>query len=121
MSEAADSPLVPGLGELFVIERFESEGEIRLALGGELDLANTQRFEGSVGPVPAGTRVVIDLRELRFIDSTGIRVLMSLDLRSRAEEWHLSLEAPRAPVKRVLDLCRIYERIPIVEEAAPRG
>jgi len=40
------------------------------------------------------TALTLDLRSLSFMDSSGIRLLIELDQRSRAEAWKLKLIAP---------------------------
>lgn len=42
---------------------------------GELDLATTPRFEAAVG-APEADRLVVDLGECTFIDSSAIRALL---------------------------------------------
>jgi len=88
-----------------------------LALRGELDLFTADQVTAALPPVPAGGRLVVDLRRLSFMDSTGIRVLMSLDLRSRAEDWELVVATIPGPVQRILDTCRISDRIRVVGDA----
>ena len=43
-----------------------------VALAGELDLANAATAEASSSRLSGGSRRVVDLRQLEFIDSTGI-------------------------------------------------
>jgi anti-anti-sigma factor len=83
---------------------------------GELDLATAPQLEALLPPLGAGDALVLDLRELRFIDSSGIRFLMLLDMRARAQQWTLTLVAVDGTVRRVLDLCRIPDRIRTVED-----
>lgn len=41
-----------------------------------------------------GKEVTLDLGELRFMDSSGLKLLIDLHYRSRAEGWRLRLIAP---------------------------
>ena len=50
------------------------DGTCRLTLRGELDLATAARLEQALAA--AGDDVVLDLRDLTFMDSTGVRVLL---------------------------------------------
>jgi len=98
------------------VELDRQDGTIRLAVAGELDLATVPELEAQL-PVPApGETLVMDLRELAFIDSSGIRVLMRLDTDSRDQGWALVVVRPRANVQRVLDLVRLGERVRLVDE-----
>jgi len=54
-------------------------------LDGELDLASAPLLESEMErpEVGAAARVVLDLRELQFIDSTGLRTIFTAQARSR--------------------------------------
>jgi anti-anti-sigma factor len=61
---------------------------------------------------------VLDLRGLGFMDSTGVRLVMALDLRSRAEGWTFVIVRGAGVVAHVLELCRIAERVRTVDDPA---
>jgi anti-anti-sigma factor len=50
------------------------EGATRLTLRGELDLGTAAQLESALAE--AGDDVLLDLRGLTFMDSTGVRVLL---------------------------------------------
>ena len=54
-------------------------GAVRIALRGELDLAHAYTFDEELRRVEEGrpTCVVLDLRELTFLDSTGLAPVSS--------------------------------------------
>lgn len=90
--------------------RFEvlEPGEvIRGRLHGELDMSNAQDVGDSIAAaVPNDAAgLVLDLTELAFIDSAGIRTLLSLVGRFG---WHgqtlTFVAAPGSPVRRVIEL-----------------
>lgn len=88
---------------------------LHLRLTGELDLATVPELEASL-PHPGPAEIlVIDLRALDFIDSTGIHVLMRLDVAARNEGWSLMLVRAPSEVQRVLDICHVADRIDIVD------
>ena len=99
LSESSPSEDVPtraeqivSLGELSM--RFGARrGHAHDRLRGEMDIANAADVEKELLRVEAtdATTIVLDLAELSFIDSTGIRLLLMADGRSRAERG-----APRA-------------------------
>ncbi|HEY4895524.1 MAG TPA: STAS domain-containing protein [Solirubrobacteraceae bacterium] len=64
-----------------------------LALAGELDLGTLGGLAGHVQGVlaPRPRSLVIDLTDLRFMDSSGLRLLIELDERARREGWRLAL------------------------------
>lgn len=70
------SPSAPG--EL-TVEISTSGDTATVALTGELDIATAPTLEEKLAQLSEGiTRVVLDLRELAFIDSTGLRVVLGL-------------------------------------------
>jgi len=96
------SPSTPG--ELRV-EISTTDAVARVALSGELDIATAPALEDELGKLSEEvTRIVLDLRELAFIDSTGLRVV--LGLASGIGEQRASVVIVRGPeaVQRVFTL-----------------
>lgn len=72
-------PATPGLGPfaplVFTPRRFE--GCQVLAVSGEIDLGNVHRFEVAVAEaLRTGVPLVLDLSEVAFLDSLGLRALL---------------------------------------------
>lgn len=67
-----------------------------LAVAGELDMNTVPQLAGLVDDQlksdPAD--LTLDLRELSFMDSSGLRLLIELHDRSRTQGWRLRLIAP---------------------------
>lgn len=101
-------------GRPFRVLRRERPGEIELELSGEFDLTAIEPFEAAGAEIPAGTHVTVDLRELDFIDSSGLRSFMNLDLRVRAQDGRLTLRAPPPHAERLLRLCGFHDRFEIL-------
>ncbi len=101
------------------IQTQESPEETVLVLEGELDIASTPRLTEELERVPAGSsRVVIDLRKVTFLDSTGLRALVAAnDEVERAGRSFALVRGPRQ-VDRLLHLTRVSERLTILEEPA---
>ena len=59
--------------------------------------------------------LVIDLRRVGFIDSTGIRVLLGVHHTCMANGGSLIVAAPSAAVRRVFDLTQVSEVITIID------
>ena len=69
--------------EEFAISADQRDGSVRLTLHGELDLATAPELEQLVNErIDAGDEVVVDLRPLEFMDSSGIRVLVAAHARA---------------------------------------
>ena len=69
--------------EEFSMSEDERGGSVYLTLRGELDLATAPELEQLVTErLEAGREVVVDLRGLEFMDSSGIRVLVAAHTRA---------------------------------------
>ncbi len=80
--------------------------EATVALHGELDLVSADMLEGEVRKLHlAGfDRVVVDLRHVEFLDSTGLRVLLSLRNAAKRERHRLVLVPGPRQVQRLFEL-----------------
>lgn len=88
-----------------------------VSLRGELDLANAATAETAIDDALSATdaRVIVDLRELEFIDSTGIALLVAA-LGRDGNRARLRFIPSRSPaVTRVLELTGLAERLPLAE------
>jgi anti-anti-sigma factor len=88
-----------------------------VALAGELDLACAPELSRALADL-AGTgcdRVVVELSELSFIDSTGIKALIAAARAMEEEGGALTLSAPTPNVARVFEIVKLSDVIPIEE------
>jgi anti-sigma B factor antagonist len=99
-----------------LIEHPLPEGGVRLALHGEMDLATVpglqERLEGLRA---ARTPVVIDLREVTFIDSTGIRCLLLAGTDASRDGWQVEVIQGPKQVRETLEVAGIVQRLPFVD------
>jgi len=88
-----------------------------IALAGELDLDGAERVAQELrrAEVTDARRVVLDLRDLQFIDSNGVRLIIEADDRLRTEGERLALIRGPRPVHRVFELTGVAERLPFVD------
>lgn len=113
---ALDAAQVRSLGQLTV--RSEREGVVHaVRLEGELDVATAEAVERELEVVEAGDAesIIIDLSGLAFIDSTGLRVLIRAQQRSRADSNRLALLRGPRSVQRVFDIAGLSDRLPFVD------
>jgi anti-sigma B factor antagonist len=81
---------------------------------GELDVATVEALRAALDGIESAGRLVLDLRGLSFIDSTGLHLLMALHQRAQRDGFELSLLAPEAPVDRAIQLSGLDEALPFV-------
>ena len=94
---------------------------MRVATAGELDLPNSAALRAQLRELrQAGVQnVVLYLRELTFMDSAGVRLILDEDRLARATGGRFSLIKGVATVQRVLDLCGLSERLDFGEAPPP--
>lgn len=93
---------------------------MRVALRGELDLAAAPVAEAALAKAEATAdgagEIVIDLRELTFMDSTGLRLLVTADRRASAGGRALVVVRGPAEVQRVIEVTGLDGRLRLVDE-----
>ena len=106
---------------LFDVEVSSREGGgVTLELQGELDLSTIGRLEQAIARDVNGLpeTVVLDLRRLVFLDSTGLRLILRLHESLRISGGRLVLvEGPRR-IQRVLELTGAVDELEIVSDQA---
>jgi anti-sigma B factor antagonist len=99
--------------EFAVASAREGGGMLTLRPSGELDIATAARLERALmhGREP-GDRVVLDLAELEFIDSTGLRVIVQAVEAARMSGWELTLRQGPPAVRRVFEISGVLPALP---------
>jgi anti-anti-sigma factor len=93
-------------------------GQTRVVLVGELDIANAEGLEKALAAVEhnlSGT-LVLDLRRLEFIDSTGLRALIAADERARSAGRRLTVVRAQNAVARLLEVTQLDQRLEVVDD-----
>lgn len=72
-----------------------------IAVEGDVDLVTAPQLREALASVPADTKVVVDLCETRFMDSTGLRVLLTAN--SSAERGIRIACKPAGAIRRLFD------------------
>jgi anti-anti-sigma factor len=102
-------------GELRTEEE-RAGGTAFLRLLGEFDLAGAELVEAAIARTRGAERLVIDLRGLTFIDSTGIQVLLRANLTAKEDGTELLVvRGPRA-VARLFGLLELDAELNVVDE-----
>jgi anti-sigma B factor antagonist len=98
-----------------------------LALHGELDLVGAPLLQSEVDTpaVEAAPMVVLDLEDLQFIDSSGLRVILSAHEHARERGQSFALTRGSQQVQRLLSIAGVSGHLKIIaspdELAAPGG
>jgi anti-anti-sigma factor len=103
--------------------RVELDGTTaRVVPSGELDLATAPQLQEKVrSALREAKQVVLDLSRLTFIDSSGLRVLIVLHDRAKAEGWTLSLLAPVGETWTIFRISGVDKHLPFVTQDGSRS
>ena len=102
------------LGSLAVRSTRAGEAHV-IELIGELDLDGAPRLEEELRRVESSDAdaIVVDLGELQFIDSTGIRLLVMAA--ERSQEGRFSLLRGPQQVHRIFEITDLADRLPFAD------
>jgi anti-anti-sigma factor len=96
---------------------------VRVSLSGELDIASAPQLEDQLGQVEAAgpAAIVLDLRGLEFMDSTGLRTIVGADTRAREQGRRLAIVRGPEAVQRIFTVTKLDERLDIVDDPPAVG
>jgi anti-anti-sigma factor len=102
------------------VESAERDGLVHVSLRGELDLSTVGKVDDELErwEVPSSHVLLLDLSELTFLDSTGLRCVVRADERAREEGRRLVVVKGPEAVQRVFEITRLQDRIELVDDAS---
>jgi anti-sigma B factor antagonist len=89
-----------------------------VALRGELDLATVEQVRSVLsGRDGRSDTVILDLRGLTFIDSSGLSLCVSEQQRARAGDYRFAVAVGGAPgVRRMFELAGLQETLELIDD-----
>ncbi len=96
----------------------ENLGDIAMVTvhGDHLDASVTDQFKRDIGPLIEGhTKVILDISELRFVDSAGIGAILSCLRRLNAKDGDLKLCGLSKSLRASFEIARMHRIIDILE------
>lgn len=105
-------------GQLFeMTERHERAATV-LALAGELDFGNVGQVQARLAELrDRRAATVLDLDGLTFMDSTGIRLVLTACEDSQRSDWSFHVTRGSERVRRVLEAAQVIDRLPYDDPA----
>jgi anti-anti-sigma factor len=100
---------------LALIETEQRGQSFVLRLRGEIDISNARDLFAAIeGAVPNDTAtIVMDVSEITYLDSAGVKLLLQLADRLRIRRRQLRLVVPeQSPIRAVLELTGLLRLIP---------
>ena len=95
-----------------------------IAPTGELDLSGAAVLQAEIDRVTADNDlggVVLDLRGLAFIDSSGLRLVVLADMQAREAGRRFALVRGDETVHRVFEITRMSDRLDFVDDPEELG
>lgn len=101
----------------FTVDMHNEGGAAVVAVSGELDLRTSPELEAQlIRAFEAGAELVIlDLRQIEFMDSTGLRVVLSAHQRAHETGRRFALVPGADQVERVLTLTGVRDLLTVVD------
>jgi anti-anti-sigma factor len=94
--------------------------DVVLILRGELDLAAKEHYEQELEKLEDESleSLIVDLRELSFIDSTGIKLLLRTLRDSEEDGFTLTFVKGSGQVPKLLEATGVAKQLPLVDKRA---
>lgn len=104
--------------DLFEMSERREADRVVVALRGELDFGTATPVQQRLGELrDAGQAVLLDLDGLTFMDSTGIRLVLTACEDAGRGDWSFRVTRGSARVQRVLEAAQVIDRLPYAEGA----
>jgi anti-sigma B factor antagonist len=105
--------------EILDVRTEDRNGLVHMALVGELDLSSVAKVQEELRRIEADSpaTLVVDLSKLSFLDSTGLRCIVTADERAREQGRRIVIVRGPDAVQRVFAITRLEERLEIVDDA----
>ncbi len=127
MAEAARGvtliPYSPGPGgpPPFTVETVRSDSGTVICASGELDIATVDALQAALDDgARLGDPIELDMTEVTFIDSSGLRTLIVAHESASAEDREFAV-VPSKAVRKLLDLAGLAQFIPLRSEGDADG
>jgi anti-sigma B factor antagonist len=102
------------------LHTYQESESVRVAVSGELDLSSALTFDEELRRIEehcASPLLVLDLRSLKFMDSTGLRLILSAHSRAINHGRKLAIVQGGEVVRRIFRLTGVHERLNFVDDA----
>jgi len=98
-------------GSMLSVEMEDTAKGRLLRLAGVIDVHTSDVLAAATADIDVGADEVllVDIAKVEFLDSSGLRVLVSLNQRLHAAGGSLRLRDPQPPVARVLEITGLNE------------
>ena len=116
-ADGSDRPPVDDIPVEFRVEVEPDREVVRVCPIGDVDLSTVDEVRAQVEDLAAAgfKRVVLDLRQTTFLDSTGLRLVLDAHSASADDGTEFAVIAGPPEVQRAFELAGLDSRLPFVE------
>jgi anti-sigma B factor antagonist len=96
-----------------------ADGLLKVTLIGRLDTPAVERIEPQLAAsiVPRGARAIVDLSQLEFVSSMGLRMFITIARALAANNGKLVLYSPQPWVNTIFATASLHSIIPVLRDA----
>jgi len=107
--------------EPFTVERLDDTVQVNLKLRGDLDLYSSPALDDALVAIEGEKwpTIVLDMRELAFIDSMALRLVMRTQARAQQDGRRVVVVRGPEFLDRVLELSGLGGHLEVVDEPPP--
>ncbi len=108
-----------GVGDQLRIGVRHEPDRVILSLAGELDMASAELLQQAMEAedLQGAAMVVLDLQQLQFVDSTGLRIILAALERCRERRQEFAITPGSQQVQRLLTVTGVAEHLPTIASA----
>jgi anti-sigma B factor antagonist len=105
---------------LLEVDAHDHDGLAHVVLSGELDLSTVEKVEQELARVEEQGPAILalDLSRLTFLDSSGLRLIVSADQRARREQRRFVVVRGPDTVQRVFSITHLDEQLELVGDVS---
>jgi anti-anti-sigma factor len=103
---------------LLTLTTSHEQEAVRVSLAGELDLSSALTFDEELRRIEddaAEPTLVLDLGALKFMDSTGLRLIVSAHQRALRAGRRLAIVGMSGAIRRIFRLTGMLDRLDVVD------
>jgi anti-anti-sigma factor len=95
-----------------------ADGVAVYRIAGRLDALTSPKIETAVGPATGGEnpRIIFDMRQVSFVSSAGIRVILMTAKKAAAAKGGLAIFGVQSAVNEVFEISGLHRFIPITSD-----
>jgi anti-sigma B factor antagonist len=103
----------------FEVDVRRQDGNLVIVPSGELDIATVDHVRGALEDRATGEDVEIDLRNLSFLDTSGLQLVVETHRRSREDGYELRIVRGSTNVQRVFEIAGLERVLPFTDPDGP--